>query len=105
MSNRLAIPASVSSMQAAKVLRAWVVADEPAFRAEIRRTLELCSAGEGAFEEENILLLKAVAEALKRAPLNAECESMVHLCINLLIHIASHSLAVSLPVSAVDARA
>ncbi len=82
---------SNSAFQAANVLRAWLRSDETAFRSELMRTLELCSMPATAAEEEKLELLQAVAGSLRETPLDSVCQSTVHLCLDLLVHLAGQS--------------
>jgi len=86
MSKRFATPPNPAA-QAASVLKAWVYCDEAAFRREINKTVALCSE-DGLLEDEHVELLRAIAESLRHKPLDARSEPMVHLCIELLIHLA-----------------
>jgi len=91
MSKQLANLRPTPATQAANVLKAWVVRDEDAFHREIGQTFECCAAEATGFEDENLELLRAVAGSLRERPMNSEYEPMVHLCIDLLIHLAGHS--------------
>ena len=90
MSKPVSTSGTTPAVQAANVLRAWIVRDEAAFHREIGRTFEFCSSGSTGFDDENFELLRAVAGSLRGRSLDSDCEPMVHLCINLLIHLAGH---------------
>jgi hypothetical protein len=79
------------AVQAANVLRAWVSCDEAAFRCELGKTFDLRLAQTTAGEEERVELLKVVAASLRQAPLGAVSNSLVHLCVDLLVHLSDQS--------------
>jgi hypothetical protein len=91
MSKPFANPATTPALQAANVLRAWVTCNEAAFRYELAKTLEFCSVQPTACEEEQVEVLKAVAGSLRNAPLGSVCSTMVHLCVDLLVHLSGQS--------------
>lgn len=87
MSKPVANSSPDPAVQAANVLKAWVYCDESAFRREINNTVALCSEA-SMREDEHLELLRAIAESLRHKPLDSSSEPMVHLCIELLVHLA-----------------
>ena len=88
MSKLISTQGAACAQQASSMLRAWVLSDERAFQLAVGETLRLCAVEPTGLHEEQVELLKAVAGALRSRPMSAKYESTVHLCINLLVHLA-----------------